>query len=220
LHVLTAEQGGRPPRPDYSGTVLTSGYMTEMARLRKPWFAMFGAVDRTVPTDASVKNILRYMAMSQNTAFAVAVIPRCGHTPVDTETKRRVLFENLMLNWFAENIAALLARERGEGEQAGGPGPRAQSPVRLISVLRMPGWPYSAPTTVPAASRTNPTSMPALGTTNVPPRTGTISRSSQNRRSPCRVMRIFGSDGSANSYWRAKASSTSDGCVTRSNSGT
>jgi pimeloyl-ACP methyl ester carboxylesterase len=84
--------------------------MTEMARFLKPWFAMFGAVDRTVPTDASVKNILRYMAMSQNTAFAVAVIPRCGHTPVDTETKRRVLFENLMLNWFAENIAALPGR--------------------------------------------------------------------------------------------------------------
>lgn len=89
---------------------LSSDYMTEMARFRKPWFAMFGAADRTVPTDASVKNILRYMALSGNRDFAVAVIPRCGHTPVDTETKRRVLFENLMLNWFAENIAALPGR--------------------------------------------------------------------------------------------------------------
>jgi hypothetical protein len=33
----------------------------------------------------------------------VAVIPRCGHVPVDTETKQRVRFENLILNWLDEN---------------------------------------------------------------------------------------------------------------------
>lgn len=83
---------------------LSRDYMTEMARFRKPWLAMFGAVDRTVPTDASVKNILRYMAMSRNTDFAVAVIPRCGHTPVDTDTGQRIRFENLTLNWIGENV--------------------------------------------------------------------------------------------------------------------
>jgi hypothetical protein len=89
---------------------LSSDYMTELTRFRKKWLAMFGAVDRTVPTDASVKNILRYMALSGNKNFAGAVIPRCGHTPVDVETKRRVLFENLTLNWINENVVAL----RGE----------------------------------------------------------------------------------------------------------
>jgi hypothetical protein len=89
---------------------LSSDYMTELARFRKKWFAMFGAIDRTVPTDASVKNILRYMAVSGNRDFAVAVIPRCGHTPVDTETRERVRFENLTLNWISENVLALPAR--------------------------------------------------------------------------------------------------------------
>ncbi len=89
---------------------LSSDYMTELARFRKKWFAMFGAIDRTVPTEASVKNILRYMALSGNRDFAVAVIPRCGHTPVDTETRERVRFENLALNWINENVVALPSR--------------------------------------------------------------------------------------------------------------
>jgi len=89
---------------------LSSDYMTELARFRKKWFAMFGAIDRTVPTDASVKNILRYMALSGNKDFAVAVIPRCGHTPVDTQTRERVRFENLALNWISENVVALPPR--------------------------------------------------------------------------------------------------------------
>jgi pimeloyl-ACP methyl ester carboxylesterase len=89
---------------------LSSDYMTELGRFRKKWFAMFGAIDRTVPTEASVKNILRYMALSGNRDFAVAVIPRCGHTPVDGETGERVRFENLTLNWISENVVALPRR--------------------------------------------------------------------------------------------------------------
>jgi hypothetical protein len=89
---------------------LPSDYLTELTRFRKKWFALFGAADRVVPTEVSVKNILRYMALSGNKNFAVAVIPRCGHTPVDVETKQRVLFENLTLNWISENVVALSSR--------------------------------------------------------------------------------------------------------------
>lgn len=39
--------------------------------------------------------------------LAVAVIPRCGHVPVDAETKQRVRFEHLILNWLDENVAAI-----------------------------------------------------------------------------------------------------------------
>ena len=78
---------------------LSRDYVTELARFRKKWFAIFGEADRVVPTEASVRAILRAMDLGGHKDFTVAVIPRCGHVPVDTETKQRVRFENLILNW-------------------------------------------------------------------------------------------------------------------------
>mgnify|MGYP001344701877 CR=1 FL=1 len=83
---------------------LGNDYMTEMQHFTKPWLAMFGEVDVVVPTQASVRNILHYMALSGNTHYAVAVIPRTGHAPVDVETKRMVRIDNLVLNWLNANV--------------------------------------------------------------------------------------------------------------------
>jgi pimeloyl-ACP methyl ester carboxylesterase len=79
-------------------------YMTEMARFRKPWLAMFGEVDEVVPTQASVQNIQRLMAQSRNSRYTIAVIPRCGHAPVDVETRRMIRIDHLILNWLTDHV--------------------------------------------------------------------------------------------------------------------
>ncbi len=117
-----AEARGRFPRdvlpftkeemeriPDFSAVLPTwrslgRDYMTERERFRKPWLAMFGEVDQVVPTQASVRNIQRLMVRSRNTRYTIAVIPRCGHAPVDVETRRMIRLDNLILNWYADHV--------------------------------------------------------------------------------------------------------------------
>jgi len=83
---------------------MPNDYLTELTHFTKPWLAMFGEVDVVVPTQASVRNIERYMALSGNREYTVAVIPRMGHAPVDVETKRLVRIDNLVLNWLHANV--------------------------------------------------------------------------------------------------------------------
>jgi pimeloyl-ACP methyl ester carboxylesterase len=83
---------------------LGADYMTEMEHFKKKWLAIFGAVDRVVPTEASVNNINRCMTISGNNNCNIAVIPRMGHVPVDNETKRRVDFDYLIINWLNRNV--------------------------------------------------------------------------------------------------------------------
>ena len=82
-------------------------YLTELTTFTKPWLAIFGEVDRVVPTQASIRNIQHYMSLSGNKEYDVAVIPKCGHAPVDTETKRLIRIDNLILNWLNENVHPL-----------------------------------------------------------------------------------------------------------------
>ena len=83
---------------------LCADYMTEMEHFTKKWLAIFGAEDRVVPTDESVRNINRCMAISGNNNCNIAVIPRMGHVPVDVETKRRIDFDFLIINWLNSNV--------------------------------------------------------------------------------------------------------------------
>ncbi|MFO7620591.1 MAG: prolyl oligopeptidase family serine peptidase [Bacteroidales bacterium] len=83
---------------------LGADYMTEMEHFTKKWLAIFGAKDRVVPTDESVRNINRYMSTSGNRQCNIAVIPRMGHVPVDIETKRRINFDYLIINWLNQNV--------------------------------------------------------------------------------------------------------------------
>ena len=57
-----------------------------------------------VPTGESVKNINQYMSLSGNDDYDIAVIPRMGHVPVDVETKMRIDFDYLIINWIYQNI--------------------------------------------------------------------------------------------------------------------
>ena len=83
---------------------LGADYMTEMEHFNKKWLAIFGAEDRVVPTDESVRNINRYMMISGNEHCNIAVIPKMGHVPVDVETNRRIDFDYLILNWLNKNV--------------------------------------------------------------------------------------------------------------------
>jgi pimeloyl-ACP methyl ester carboxylesterase len=83
---------------------LGADYMSEMEHFNKKWLAIFGEKDRVVPTDESVRNINRYMMISGNKNCNVAVIPRMGHVPVDVETKRRINFDYLIINWLNGNV--------------------------------------------------------------------------------------------------------------------
>ena len=75
-----------------------------MKHFRKKWLAIYGVEDRAVPTDESVRNISHYMSLSGNKSCNVAIIPRMGHVHVDSETKRRVMFDYLIINWLDQNI--------------------------------------------------------------------------------------------------------------------
>ncbi|MFC2117612.1 serine aminopeptidase domain-containing protein [Bacteroidota bacterium] len=74
-------------------------YMTELKQFKKKWLAIYGEDDTVVNTKLSVENILQSMSLSGNIDFSIAVIPKCGHAPVNSETGRRILFDNLILNW-------------------------------------------------------------------------------------------------------------------------
>jgi hypothetical protein len=79
-------------------------YLSDMAHFNKKWLAIFGETDRVVPTEESVKNIKHYMSLSGNNNYNIAIIPRMGHVPVDAETKRRIDFDYLIINWLYQNI--------------------------------------------------------------------------------------------------------------------
>jgi pimeloyl-ACP methyl ester carboxylesterase len=79
-------------------------YLTELERFNKKWLAIFGEDDKVVPTQASVKNILNYMRLSGNRDCNIAIIPKCGHAPVNVETKQMIRIDNLIINWLNENI--------------------------------------------------------------------------------------------------------------------
>lgn len=83
---------------------LGADYMSEMEHFTKKWLAIFGAEDRVVPTYESIQNINRCMTISGNKNCSIAVIPRMGHVPVDIETKNRINFDHLVVNWLNNNI--------------------------------------------------------------------------------------------------------------------
>jgi pimeloyl-ACP methyl ester carboxylesterase len=83
---------------------MPNDYLTELGHFKKKWLAIFGEIDRVVPTEASIKNINHYMAISENEDYNIAVIPKMGHVPVDVETKRMIDFHYLIINWLNENV--------------------------------------------------------------------------------------------------------------------
>jgi len=95
--------------PDFRAVLPTwysmpDDYLSELAHFNKKWLAIFGEVDRVVPTEASVKNIIHYMSLSGNRNYNIAVIPECGHAPVNVETKRLIRLDYLVVNWLNDNV--------------------------------------------------------------------------------------------------------------------
>lgn len=81
---------------------LSADYMSEMEHFNKRWLAIFGESDQVVPTKSSVENILKYMPLSGNKDYSVAILPDVGHAPVNTKTNRMVRLDNLIINWMRE----------------------------------------------------------------------------------------------------------------------
>jgi pimeloyl-ACP methyl ester carboxylesterase len=78
-------------------------YLTELSRFTKPWLAIFGEADRVVPSQASIRNIEFYMNKSGNDNCRIALIPKCGHAPVNIETRQLIRVDHLIINWLNEN---------------------------------------------------------------------------------------------------------------------
>jgi hypothetical protein len=55
-------------------------------------------------TEASVRNIIHYMSISGNKDYKIVAIPRCGHAPVDVETKRLIRIDYIIIDWLNQNI--------------------------------------------------------------------------------------------------------------------
>ncbi len=83
---------------------LSFDYLSELKHFNKKWLAIFGEVDSVVPTQASVKNIIHYMAISGNKDYNIAIIPKCGHAPIDIETNLLIRLDHLVINWLYLNI--------------------------------------------------------------------------------------------------------------------
>jgi hypothetical protein len=83
---------------------MPNDYLTELGHFNKKWLAIFGETDRVVPTEASIKNIIHYMSLSGNTDYNIAVLPNCGHAPVDNETRQMINFHYLIINWLTEKV--------------------------------------------------------------------------------------------------------------------
>ena len=107
--LLPAPKAEMESRPDYRAALPTwnsmpNDYLSEMKHFTKPWLAIFGDIDTVVPTSQSVRNIQSLMAVSGNTDYAIVVLPRVGHAPVDVETKRMVRIDNIVLNWLDAHL--------------------------------------------------------------------------------------------------------------------
>jgi uncharacterized protein len=95
--------------PDFAAILptwysLQNDYLSELEHFNKKWLAIFGSLDKVVPTRASVNNIIHYMSISGNNDYRIAIIPDCGHSPVSVQTKRMIRLDNMILNWMNENI--------------------------------------------------------------------------------------------------------------------
>lgn len=95
--------------PEFSGILPTwrsiqYDYLTELGSFTKNWLAIFGEADRVVPTEASVKNIIHYMSESGSNSYNIAVIPECGHAPVNIRTGEIIRIDYLVVNWIWDNI--------------------------------------------------------------------------------------------------------------------
>jgi dipeptidyl aminopeptidase/acylaminoacyl peptidase len=98
------EVAGNPAFDEFIPTwaSLRYDYVSELDGFRTPLLAIYGGQDQVVDSPASVETLRRAMAVSGNEEVSVAVLPNCGHSPVDSETRERIRFENLILNWMED----------------------------------------------------------------------------------------------------------------------
>jgi len=82
---------------------MKNDYLSELKKFNKKWLTVFGAEDIVVPTDICVKNITNYMNQSGNKDYEIIILPKCGHAPVNSETREMVRIDHIFVNWLKEN---------------------------------------------------------------------------------------------------------------------
>lgn len=94
---------------------LSADYVTELRHFRKTLLALYGEEDPVVDSKASVETLVRSMGFSGNVHYSIGVLPKCGHAPVDTETKQMIRIDHLILNWLRDNVAGWPRRSTPSG---------------------------------------------------------------------------------------------------------
>lgn len=84
---------------------LAADYVTELGRFRKMLLAVYGEEDPVVDARRCVEILVRSMELSGNAHYSIAILPKCGHAPVNTETKRMIRIDYIILNWLRDNVA-------------------------------------------------------------------------------------------------------------------
>ena len=74
-----------------------------IAAVEPLWRRSFAAWASNSPATHDRVNI-EIMAASGNTDYAIVVLPRVGHAPVDVETTRMVRIDNIVLNWLDAHL--------------------------------------------------------------------------------------------------------------------
>lgn len=82
---------------------MKNDYLSELKNFKKKWLTVFGADDIVVSTEVSIKNISSYMNLSGNMDYEIVILPKCGHAPVNSETREMVRIDHIFINWLKEN---------------------------------------------------------------------------------------------------------------------
>ena len=80
-------------------------YVTELSGLSVPWFSLYGEADVVVPVTQSVELLHERMKAGDNDQYEVKVVPNATHSFVNTETRRPVGFEEMVMEWLQENVS-------------------------------------------------------------------------------------------------------------------
>ncbi len=79
-------------------------YTTELSRLNVPWFSLYGDADVVVPVKQSVTILHKRMEAGDNDQYEVKVVPNATHSFLNTETRRPIGFEEMVMSWLQENV--------------------------------------------------------------------------------------------------------------------
>ena len=77
-------------------------YISELSRLRIPWYILYGEEDRIVPVSESINNIEQLMSKSGNDSYSIEIVENGNHMLENMETGEWYPFEAKIIGWILE----------------------------------------------------------------------------------------------------------------------